>query len=72
MKINWIEIKSWIKIKIYWNKKALWVPLWCFTIKRLYKVNNNDHNELKDSLIKRKKRKRLARMKRRWTLPRNV
>jgi hypothetical protein len=50
MKINWIEIKSWIKIKIYWNKKALWVPLWCFTIKRLYKVNNNDHIELKDSL----------------------
>ena len=49
MEINWIELKVWTKIKIYGNKKALWVPLWDFRIKRLYKINNNDHIELKDS-----------------------
>jgi hypothetical protein len=48
--IKWIEIKVWTKIKIYWNQKALGVPKWYFTIKRFYKVNNNDHIELKNSL----------------------
>lgn len=50
MEINWIEIKAWLRIKIYWNRKALWVPLWNFTVKKLYKVNSNDHIELKNSL----------------------
>jgi hypothetical protein len=50
MEINWIEIKVWMKINIYSNKKALWVPKGLFTIKRFYKIWWNDHIELKGNL----------------------
>lgn len=50
IEIKWVEIKVWIKIKIYWNQKALWVPKWFFTVKRIYKIGNEQHIELKNSL----------------------